>query len=56
MNLPTISGSTFGLGQTASVDSVEIHWAGTGTVEKISLPSVDRYFVIEESKGIIFSV
>ncbi|MEI9969494.1 MAG: ASPIC/UnbV domain-containing protein [Terracidiphilus sp.] len=46
----------FGLGQVTSVDSVEIHWASTGTVEKVSLPSVDRYFVIEESKGIIPSV
>jgi len=46
----------FGLGQSTSVDSVEIHWASTGTVEKLSLPNVDRYFVIEEGKGIIPSV
>ena len=45
----------FGLGQSTSVDLVEIHWASTGTVEKVSLPSVDRYFVIEEGKGIISS-
>jgi hypothetical protein len=43
----------FGLGQAASVDSVEIHWAGSGKVEHVNLPGVDRYFVIEEGKGVI---
>ena len=46
----------FGLGQSTSVDSVEIHWASTGSVERVNLPRVDRYFVIEEGKGIIPSV
>ena len=46
----------FGLGQATSVESVEIHWASSGTVEHINLPGVDRYFVIEEGKGIIPSV
>ena len=46
----------FGLGQDTSVESVEIHWASSGTVEHINLPGVDRYFVIEEGKGIIPSV
>lgn len=42
----------FGLGQAAKVDDVEIHWPD-GAVEHASLPSVDRYFVIEEGKGLI---
>lgn len=46
----------FGLGQATSVNSVEIHWASSGTVEHVNLPAVDRYFVIEEGKGIIPSV
>jgi hypothetical protein len=46
----------FGLGQATSVDSVEIHWASSGSVEHIRLPSVDRYFLIEEGKGLIPSV
>jgi hypothetical protein len=45
----------FGLGQSSSVDDVEIQWPD-GTVEHASLPSVDRFFVIEEGKGIIPSV
>jgi hypothetical protein len=43
----------FGLGQATSVESVEIHWASTGKIERVTLPGVDRYFVIEEGKGII---
>jgi enediyne biosynthesis protein E4 len=45
----------FGLGQATTVDAVEIHWP-SGVVEHVSLPSVDRYFTIEEGKGIIPSV
>jgi hypothetical protein len=45
----------FGLGQTTTVDSVEIHWP-SGAVEHFNLPSVDRFFVIEEGKGIVPSV
>jgi hypothetical protein len=46
----------FGLGLATTVDSVEIHWASTGRVERVNLPGVDRYFVIEETKGVIPSV
>ncbi|MBW4039564.1 MAG: CRTAC1 family protein [Acidobacteria bacterium] len=46
----------FGLGQSTSVDSVEIHWAGSGKVEHVKLPGIDRYFVVEEGKGIVASV
>lgn len=45
----------FGLGQTTTVDNVEIHWPD-GFVEKTTLPAIDRYFVIEEGKGIVPSV
>jgi enediyne biosynthesis protein E4 len=45
----------FGLGQSTTVDSVEIRWPG-GVVEQVSLPAVDRFFVIEQGKGIIPSV
>jgi enediyne biosynthesis protein E4 len=41
----------FGLGKATKVDSVEIHWP-SGTVEKLSLPAVDRIFTVEEGKGI----
>lgn len=45
----------FGLGQATTVQDVEIHWPN-GTVEHVNLPSVNRYFVVEESKGLIPSV
>jgi enediyne biosynthesis protein E4 len=41
----------FGLGDAAKVDGVEIHWP-SGKVEKLTLPSVDRIFTIEEGKGV----
>jgi hypothetical protein len=45
----------FGLGQTATVDSVEVHW-NSGFVEHVTLPGVDRFYVIEEGKGVVPSV
>ena len=45
----------FGLGQAASVEAVEIHWP-SGSVEHVNLPSIDRFFMIEESKGVVPSV
>jgi hypothetical protein len=42
----------FGIGQSSTVDGVEIHWP-SGLHEKVSLPSVDRYFILEEGKGIV---
>jgi len=41
----------FGLGDTAKVDAVEIHWP-SGAVEKALLPAVDRIYTITEAKGI----
>ncbi len=45
----------FGLGQSTVVDDVEIHWPD-GAVEHVTLPSMDRIFMVEEGKGIIPSV
>jgi len=41
----------FGLGSATSVDSVEIHWPDRA-VERVRLPAVDRFFTIEEGKGV----
>ena len=45
----------FGLAQAAAIDAVEVHWP-SGVVEKVNLPSVDRFFAIEEGKGVVPSV
>jgi hypothetical protein len=45
----------FGIGDSTQVDKVEIHWT-SGAVETVSLTSVDRYFVVEEGKGLVPSV
>jgi hypothetical protein len=42
----------FGLGQSTVVDLVEIHWP-SGVHETVSLPAVDRSFVLEEGKGVV---
>ncbi|MBV9302713.1 MAG: CRTAC1 family protein [Acidobacteriaceae bacterium] len=41
----------FGLGHCSTIDSVEVHWP-SGRIEKLSLPEVDRYYSIEEGKGV----
>jgi hypothetical protein len=45
----------FGLAQAVAIDAVEVHWP-SGVVEKVNLPSVDRFFAIEEGKGVVPSV
>ena len=45
----------FGLGDAGTVEGVEIHWP-SGLVQPVTLPSVDRFFVIEEGKGVIPSL
>ena len=45
----------FGLGQAANVESVEVHWP-SGFVEHVNLPSINRFFMIEEGKGVVPSV
>jgi len=42
----------FGLGDASTVDAVEIRWP-SGFVESLSLPSVNRFFVVEEGKGVV---
>jgi hypothetical protein len=42
----------FGLGQNTRIDAIEIHWPD-GKKETVALPSVDRYFTIEEGKGVV---
>lgn len=42
----------FGLGAATAVDGVEVHWP-SGLREKVTVPSVDRYFVVEEGKGVV---
>jgi enediyne biosynthesis protein E4 len=45
----------FGLGQNTKVDKVEIRWPD-GMLETLALPGIDRYFAVEEGKGIVPSV
>jgi hypothetical protein len=45
----------FGLGDSTKVDKVEIRWPD-GKQETLALPGVDRYFAIEEGKGLVPSV
>ena len=42
----------FGLGETTKVDGVEIHWPSRA-VERLALPDVDRFYSLEEGKGIV---
>jgi hypothetical protein len=41
----------FGLGDTTTLDHVEIHWPG-GARETVKLPAVDRIYTIAQGKGI----
>jgi hypothetical protein len=45
----------FGMGDATSVDAVEVRWP-SGFVEPVTLPSIDRFFVIEEGKGVVPSL
>jgi hypothetical protein len=45
----------FGIGDSTAVDKVEIHWP-SGSVESVALPAVDRFFAVEEGKGLVPSV
>jgi hypothetical protein len=45
----------FGLGTATVVDKVEIRWPD-GVKETYTLPGVDRYYAIEEGKGLVPSV
>jgi hypothetical protein len=41
----------FGLGDTATVDNVEIHWPD-GAKEMVKLPAIDRIYTLTEGSGI----
>jgi hypothetical protein len=45
----------FGLGSATAIEKVEIHWLN-GALEKVTLPSIDRFFTVEEGKGVVASV
>jgi hypothetical protein len=45
----------FGLGAATAVEKIEVHWP-SGRVEIVRLEEVDRYFAIEEGKGLVPSV
>ncbi len=45
----------YGLGTNTKLDKVEIRWPD-GKRETVVLPSVDRYFAVEEGKGLVSSV
>jgi enediyne biosynthesis protein E4 len=45
----------FGLGAATKVDSVEVRWP-SGAVEHLTLPGVDRFYSVEEGRGIVPSV
>ena len=42
----------FGLGDNGMVQAVEIHWP-SGAVERLNLAAVDRYYAVEEGKGVV---
>jgi hypothetical protein len=45
----------YGLGASTTVDKVEIRWPD-GLKETVTVPGVDRYYAIEEGKGLVPSV
>jgi hypothetical protein len=45
----------FGIGTATAVGPLEIHWPNGG-IESVELPGVDRFFVVEQGKGLIPSV
>jgi hypothetical protein len=45
----------FGLGESTTVEAVEIHWP-SGAIERVNPPAVDRFYAIEEGRGIVPSV
>ena len=42
----------FGLGENTSVQGVEIHWP-SGVLQRVTLPAVDRFYAVEEGKGVV---
>jgi enediyne biosynthesis protein E4 len=42
----------FGIGDATAIDALEIHWP-SGAVDHLTLPTVDRFFTIQEGKGLV---
>jgi hypothetical protein len=42
----------FGLGDAATIDSVEVRWPGGGPIEKLVVAGVDRILTIEQGRGV----
>ena len=42
----------FGLGDSTSIDSVEVRWPGGGPTEKVAVSGVDRILTVEQGRGI----
>jgi hypothetical protein len=42
----------FGIGDATAVEALEIHWP-SGALEHETLPAVDRFFTIQEGKGVV---
>jgi hypothetical protein len=42
----------FGLGEATNVDKVEVRWP-SGSVERFTLPAIDRFYSVEEGRGIV---
>jgi hypothetical protein len=42
----------FGLGKETVIEKVEIHWPD-GRLENVALPAADRFYTLEEGKGIV---
>jgi enediyne biosynthesis protein E4 len=45
----------FGIGDATTVDKVEIRWP-SGVTQQVTLPGIDRFYTIEEGKGVVASV
>jgi enediyne biosynthesis protein E4 len=45
----------FGLGATTKVENLEVHWP-SGSVERPTLPEIDRFYSIEERRGIVAGI
>ncbi|MGH9529339.1 MAG: ASPIC/UnbV domain-containing protein, partial [Terriglobales bacterium] len=42
----------FGLGTNTKIENLEIHWP-SGRAQRVAVPGVDRFYVIQEGKGIV---
>jgi hypothetical protein len=45
----------FGLGKSTEVEGVEIHWP-SGAIERLKLLAVDRFYSVEEGRGVVAGV